>query len=246
MATTPKVTPHLIEILAGINADGGRDPGIGTRPPLARAQSTFSLGATSELNRCRELGQFVRGKIFESPSGSVEAILKPQSDHMKFRRVDSPGDVGKLGRAYFGEPEIETFQLGFEPEHGLKHLGVRLGRPSHEEAFLPGAEALVAVHAVEAEPDDRGLELAWSARGLRRHGHLEEGLSQNGMPIQRARRAARGGFPLRAFSPRDFLSASNPRSNRDESVNRSTPIAYPPQSSYDPLRHSLAVSRATL
>jgi hypothetical protein len=32
--------------------------------------------------------------------------------------------------------------------------------------------------AIEAEPNDRGAEPSWSAVGLRRHSHLEEGLSR--------------------------------------------------------------------
>jgi hypothetical protein len=51
-------------------------------------------------------------------------------------------------------------------------------RPSDQQALVTGTEAVLAVVSVETEPDNCRSKPAWSAAGLRRHGHLEEGLSR--------------------------------------------------------------------
>lgn len=97
---------------------------------------------------------------------------------MKFRGIDSPGDLGQVDRVDLRQPFAPAIELGFEPEHRLQHFGVGFGRAANQETLFSGAEALMAIPAVEAEADDRGLEPARCSAGLRRHRHLEEGLSR--------------------------------------------------------------------
>ena len=163
---------------------------------------------------------------------------------MQLGRVDPPGDLGQLGRGDVAEALAEPFQLRVEPEHRLQHLGVGLGRAADQQALVAGAEALLAVGAVEAEPNDRGPKPSRSAAGLRRHRHLEEGLSRVGCRPG-AWPAAEAPVPAADRRATPFLSAPDPRSNSAAATIRARGGGPDRQPSYDPLRHSLVKVRAT-
>ena len=158
------------------NADGGRD--LGSRPPSG-GPGLEESGRVLTSARCGQVGQLLGRQVLERPSLTFEAGSEPQRDLLQFGKVDPPGDLGQLGWGHVGESLPEAIELGLEPEHGLQQLGMGLRRSPEDHAVVSGAEAMMVILAVESESEDRGSNPAGSAAaGLRRHGHLEEGLSQ--------------------------------------------------------------------
>ena len=215
-AITPVIISHR-RSPRSTNADNGRRRPRRDCRGRRRWPARIRIGATGRDQRHSRTVRTVRS----TPRPSAPRNARPWRSRPALSRSAISWSSGESIRQAISASSVgvtsarslpAAIELGLEPEHGLEHLGVGLRRAAHQEALLAGAEALLVVVAVEAEPDDRGAEPARSAVGLRRHRHLEEGLSR---VVAVEGRGGRPGSqsPAAARLATRFLSASRPRSN---------------------------------
>ena len=92
-----------------------------------------------------------------------------ESDTVKFRAIDSPGDLGEVDRRNLTERLADPFEFVFESEHGHQHFGVRFSRAPDQDTVVSGGQSVEGILAVQAKPDDRGFHSPRTAIWLRRH-----------------------------------------------------------------------------